>query len=53
MDIPPTVMLTTDMDTLLPTTTTRDLLMLKLLMDTDMLMVMDTQDLTDMDALLP
>merc|ERR1719381_214053 len=42
MDIPPTVMLTTDMDTLLPTTTTRDLLMLKLLMDTDMLMVMDT-----------
>merc|ERR1719410_2278048 len=46
MDIPPTVMLTTDMDTLLPTTTTRDLLMLKLLMDTDMLMDMPLMSTT-------
>merc|ERR1712062_522394 len=42
MDTPPMVMLTTVMDTLLPTTTTRDLLMLKLPMVMDTLMAMDT-----------
>merc|ERR1711953_1621340 len=43
MDTPPMVMLTTVMDTLLPTTTTRDLLMLKLpmVMDTPVPMAMD------------